>query len=67
MSSKIFDLPRHKRPLWEVFAFAAALGGLIGLALVRNTMHDAMTSKEAAAPSAKAAMPEATAGFSTPE
>jgi hypothetical protein len=67
MSSKIFDLPRHKRPLWEVFAFAAALVGLVGLALVRDTMHDALTAKESSTPSAKAPMPEATAGFSTPE
>lgn len=67
MSSKIFDLPRHKRPLWEVFAFAAALAGLIGLALVRDTMYDALAAKEATTPSAKASVPAATAGFSTPE
>ncbi len=67
MSSKIFDLPRHKRPLWEVFAFVATLAGLIGLALVRHTVNDALTAKEAATPSAKAAAPAATAGFSMPE
>lgn len=67
MKSRIFDLPRHKRPLWEVLAFVATLAGLIGLALVRDTMHDAMTAKESSTPSAKASMPAATAGFSTPE
>lgn len=60
MSSKIFDLPRHKRPLWEVFAFAAALAGLIGLALTRSTVDKALTAKPGEAPAA-------TAGFATPD
>ena len=47
MSSKIFDLPRHKRPLWEVFAFTATLAGLIGLALVRNSVDKVLSSKPA--------------------
>lgn len=47
MSSKIFDLPRHKRPLWEVFAFSAALAGLIGLALVRNSVDKVLSAKSA--------------------
>jgi hypothetical protein len=58
MPSKIFDLPRHKRPLWEVMAFAAALGGLIGLAVTRVTVDKTLAATPAEAP--------ATAGFSAP-
>lgn len=58
MGSKIFDLPRHKRPLWEVMAFTAALAGLIGLAVTRVTVHKTLAADPAEAP--------ATAGFSEP-
>lgn len=58
MASKIFDLPRHKRPLWEVIAFTAALAGLIGLAITRVTVHKTLAVDPVQAP--------ATAGFNEP-
>lgn len=58
MATKIFDLPRHKRPLWEVMAFTAALAGLIGLAVTRVTVNKTLADGAAEAP--------ATAGFSEP-
>jgi len=58
MASKIYDLPRHKRPLWEVVAFVAALAGLVGLAVTRVTVNKTLAVHPAEAP--------ATAGFSTP-
>lgn len=58
MGSKIFDLPRHQRPLWEVIAFAAAIAGLIGLAVTRVTVNKTLADRPAEAP--------ATAGFSEP-
>lgn len=59
MGSKIFDMPRHQRPHWEVIAFAAALAGLVGLALTRTTIGKAVTAKPAEAPAT-------TAEFSAP-
>jgi hypothetical protein len=44
MGSKIFDMPRHKRPLWEVIAFAAALAGLVGLAISRVTVNKTLSA-----------------------
>jgi hypothetical protein len=54
MSSKIFDMPRHKRPHWEVIAFAAALAGLVGLALARTKAEKAVTVKPSDAPAVTA-------------
>lgn len=54
MSSKIFELPRHKRPAWEMYAFAAALAGLIGLALTRTSVEKALAAKPAEAPATTA-------------
>lgn len=59
MGSKIFDMPRHKRPMWEVYAFAAALIGLVGLALTRTAAEKTLAVQPAAE------VP-ATAGFAAP-
>lgn len=55
MGSKIFDMPRHQRPMWEVLAFVAALAGLIGLAVTRVTVDRAIVAKPAGEAPATAA------------
>lgn len=59
MGMKIFELPRYKRPLWEALTFAAALAGLVGLAVFRVTMDKAIAAQPGGTPTA-------TAGYSQP-
>lgn len=58
MGTNQSDLPRHQRPLWEVYAFVAALLGLIALA--------SRTSVEKFVKSEPPEAPAATAGFTGP-
>jgi hypothetical protein len=55
MKNQNHDLPRHKRPLWEVVAFTAAFLGLLGLASIMHKVDRFLAQKQESAAPAVAA------------
>lgn len=60
MKNQNHDLPRHKRPLWEVVAFTAAFLGLLGLASIMSKADRYLAQNQ------ERSAPEVAAEFSAP-